>query len=125
MKTLFAIALTLIVFSGKAQDWELLGSQKVNFGLDHDEIPVTSKEGKFSAIQIKVLDGGINMHSCIVYFGNGEKQEVELRYNFAPGSESRVVDLSGNKRFINRIAFWYDTKNLSFKRATVEVYGRR
>jgi hypothetical protein len=105
--------------------WVELGSRKVNFGLDRDVIDVTYSEGYFDAIKIVVTDGAINMHKCTIHFENGGTQDVELRHNFKAGSDSRIVDLKGNKRFIKKIEFWYDTKNMANKRATVTVLGRR
>ena len=49
------------------------------------------------------------MHKLVVHYGNGETENIELRNNFSAGSESRVIDL----RVIQKIVFWYDTKNLA------------
>ena len=53
------------------------------------------------------------MHKLVVHYGNGETENIEPRNNFSAGSESRVIDLPGNKRVIQKIVFWYDTKNLA------------
>jgi hypothetical protein len=104
--------------------WEFLGKRIVNYTLDRDVIPVTWREGSFNALRFEVKDGALNMRRCIVFFGNGEKQEIELRHNFGRGGNSRVIDLVGNNRLIDRIEFWYDSKNFSRSRAEVLVYGR-
>lgn len=104
--------------------WEKLGERQVNYGLDHDEILVTAAEGRFSALQIRVKRGGVNMHKLVVHYGNGERDEIELRDNFAAGSESRVIDLSGARRVIRTVDFWYDTKNVADRKAVVELWGR-
>jgi hypothetical protein len=104
--------------------WEKLGDRKINFALDRDEIPVGSYEGFFDALQIKVRLGAINMSKMVVYFGNGETKEIELRNNFTAGSSSRVIDLPGNNRIITKVVFWYDTRNRSRLRARIEVWGR-
>ena len=62
------------------------------------------------------------MHKLVVHYGNGETENIEPRNNFSAGSESRVIDLPGNKRDIQKIVFWYDTKNLA--RGNAE-YGMR
>lgn len=111
--------------TGILQEWVELGSRKVNFGLDKDVIEVTYHEGTFTAIKLGVTDGALNMHRCVIHFENGTQQEVELRFNFAQGSESRVVDLNGNRRFIKKIDFWYDSKNMQSRRATLTVWGRK
>lgn len=104
--------------------WEMLGMRKVNYALDHDEILVTRAEGVFSALKIKVKKAPINMHKLVVHFGNGETEELEVRNNFSAGSESRVIDLPGNRRVIRKIDFWYDTKNLAARKGIIEIWGR-
>ncbi len=108
-----------------ARPWELLGLKQVNYGLDRDEIQVRVREGAFTAIQIKVKRSPVNMHKLVVHYGNGETENIELRNNFSAGSESRVIDLPGNKRVIQKIVFWYDTKNLARGKAVVQVWGRK
>lgn len=123
---LTGIALSSFSFISSANDpWVQLGMRKVNYGLDHDVIPVTYREGYFEAIKIVVRGGALNMHKCTVYFENGGQQEVELRHNFTKGSDSRVVDLKGNKRLIEKIELWYDTKNVADRKAVVVVWGRK
>lgn len=107
-----------------ARPWELLGVKTVNYGLDRDEIKVTAHEGVFTAIQVKVKRSPLNMQKLVIHYGNGETEDIDLRNNFAAGSESRVIDLPGNKRVIQKIVFWYDTKNLARGKAVVQVWGR-
>jgi hypothetical protein len=130
MKT--KVASIAILFAGllmlnftSADRWVQIGARKVDYGLDRDVIPVTYRQGYFEAIKIVVRGGALNMHKCVVHFENGGSQEVELRHNFTKGSDSRVVDLKGNKRFIEKIEFWYDTKNTADRKATVVVWGRK
>lgn len=104
--------------------WEFLGSRDVDFKVDRDVIPVTWRDGAFDAIRIVVKGGALNMHKCIIHFENGGTQDVELRHNFDRRSASRLIDLAGNNRLIEKIVFWYDTKNFSGQKATVTVYGR-
>ena len=121
----FAILLICLVESNAQKPrWELLGMRKVSYKLDRDVIPVTWREGSFNAIRIVVRNGSLNMQKCIIHFENGGTKEVALRHNFAGKSASRIIDLPGNKRLIEKIVFWYDTKNVSGRRATVLVYGR-
>ncbi|MDP4263162.1 MAG: hypothetical protein Q8941_11600 [Bacteroidota bacterium] len=104
--------------------WEKLGERKVNFKADRDEIGVGRFEGFFDALQVKVKRGPINMFKMVVHFHNGETKEIELRNNFAAGSESRVIDLPGNKRVIDKVVFWYETKGFADSKAIVELWGR-
>ena len=105
--------------------WERIGSKKVNFKLDRDVIPVGLEDGRFSKLKVLVTRGSLNMHKMVVHYGNGTKDEIALRYTFGKKSTSRVIDLKGNKRFIKKITFIYDTKNYSKQRAKIHVFGKK
>jgi len=53
-------------------------------------------------------------------------QDVSLRNVIPAGGESRIIDLDGNDRFINRIEFVYDTKNSPkrSRKAAVTVWAQ-
>lgn len=103
--------------------WVFLGSQTVDFGLDRDVIQVGYRDGSFEKIKIVVRGGGLNMHRCIVHFENGSKEEIDLRHNFSKNSATRIIDLPGNRRFIDRIVFVYDSKNNQVRKSKVMVFG--
>ena len=144
MKNLLkVIALSLVVFFGTTSvsaavvpfedgisfdefvgGWEKLGSRKVNYGLDRDEIMVTRAEGTFRKVQLRFKKAPINMHRMILHFGNGTQQEVKLQKTFRAGEKTRVIDIKGGKRVIKKVVFWYDTKNLAAKRGKVELWGK-
>lgn len=123
---LAAIAVfTLSIAPNDAARWEKLGQRQVNYGLDHDEIVVTAREGAFTGLKLIVRKSGINLHRVVVHYGNGERDELEIRENIAPGGETRVLDLPGRRRVIRTVDFWYDTKNWEGRKAVVELWGRR
>lgn len=121
---LLPVCFTSKTVMAQGVSWEHLGSRKVDFSIDRDVIPVTWRDGAFDAIKIVVTGGSLNMHKCVIHFENGGIQEVELRHNYMKGSDSRIIDLKGNNRLIEKIVFWYDTKNMARRRATVSVFGR-
>lgn len=125
-KNLVLLFLAFIAFvsTSNAQNWDKLGTRVVNYGLDRDVIHVGTNDGGFTKLKIEVRGGAVNMHRLVVEYGNGEKDEIELRHNFTKGSESRVIDLNGSKRIIKDITFVYDTKNRARRRAVVTVFGR-
>lgn len=104
--------------------WEKLGQRRVNYGLDRDEILVTAAEGRFTALQLRMDRGGINLHRCVVHFGNGDTQELQIRETIGPNGRTRVLNLEGNRRIITKVVFWYDTQNWSGRRAILELWGR-
>ena len=104
--------------------WEKLGQRKVNYKVDRDEIAVTLREGRFTAVKLFVRKSPVNMHKMIIHYRNGDKQNVNLRNKIPAGGQTRVVDLNGGKRVIKKVVFWYDTKGIQDKRATIELWGR-
>ena len=105
--------------------WVHLGSRKVNWGIEKDVIEVGSNEGGFTKLKIKVTGGAVNMRKMMVTYGNGNKDNIPLKFNFKKGAESRIIDLKGGSRKIKKITFWYDTKNHSKRKATVHVAGKK
>jgi hypothetical protein len=110
--------------SSGSQEWQQLGTRVVDYSLDYDVVPITYKKGTFTTLKIRVNDGNINVHRCMVTFENGEKQEIEIKHSFTAGSE-KTVDLKGNNRIIEKVTFWYDTKNKSSEKAVIEVWGKK
>ena len=104
--------------------WEKLGSRKVNYRLDRDEIYVTAREGRFTKLRLKVEKGGINLHKVVVHYGNGSTQSLNVGQTIPAGSLSKALDLPGNKRIIKKVVFYYDTKKFSGRRGTVDLWGR-
>lgn len=123
LATVLILSLSSFI-SPQQNKWEKLGERKVNLGLDHDRIVVGSGDGIFSKLKIRVRNSGINLHKMVVYYGNGEKQELEVREEIQKGGESRVIDLDGRKRVIKEVDFWYDTKGIINDKAVVALWGR-
>ena len=118
---MFMLGLAKVNAQGR---WELLGTREVNYVLDRDVIDVTWRDGSFDALKFEVKGGALNMRKCVVHFENGEKQEMDLLYKFGPGRDTRVLELQGNKRLIEKIEFWYNTRKKAKNKAIMSVYGR-
>ena len=119
-----ALSFTPLNNSASAQIWEKLGQRKVNFKSDRDVIS-GRWDGWFRALQIKVKEGSINMQKMEVYYRNGQTEDVHLKNNFTDGSESRVIDLPGARRLIEKVVFWYEsTGSTEGNKPIVELWGR-
>jgi len=106
----------------KDDKWVLLGTRMVDYTLDHDVITFSASTEALTSLKFKVADGPINLHKCTIHFVGGETQDVST---FSTSTDGRIIDLKGNTRIIEKVTFWYDTKNSSEKKATVEVYGKK
>lgn len=123
MKTLMALVGTLVL--GIGVDWVLLGTRAVNDRADHDVVAVTAARGDFRSIKLTVQRAAVDFHRVVVHYGNGTRQEVDLRHTIPAGGESRVIDLTGDERVINRVEFWYDAKTIRGRKAIVRLFGQR
>ena len=127
---LLALVLGLVVLPGAASarrgagNWALLGERHVTDKLDHDTIVVTGARGRFEKIAIRVFDRAVQFHDVKIHYGDGFVQDVEIRSVIPAEGWSRKIDLSGGKRVIRSIEFWYDAQSLGGK-ATVRVFGQR
>jgi hypothetical protein len=129
MKNFFTLAFIFLMIGSTAviaqkKDWDRLGSRVVNYGLDRDVIDVGASNGRYTKLKVGVTGGAVNMHKMVVHYANGTTQNIALKHNFSRNSATRLIDLNGNKRFIKKIVFYYDTKNLSRTKAKVHVFGR-
>jgi hypothetical protein len=105
-------------------DWELLGTRKVSLAKETDVIDVTRRDGRINALRIEVEDGPLEMYNIRIEFANGENFSPETRITFGENDRTRVIDLPGNARSIERIVFRYKGP-LRLGAATVRVYGRQ
>jgi hypothetical protein len=111
--------------AGIVREWVLLGTRAVNDRADHDVIVVTGARGDFRSVKLTVQRAAVDFHRVVVHYGNGTKQELELRNTIPAGGETRIIDLTGNERIINRVEFWYDAKTIRGRRAVVRLFGLR
>jgi hypothetical protein len=124
--TLVSFILIAASMTGAAQSdrWERLGQREVDFRNDHDQIDVGRSEGRFRQIEIRVKNAPIELSDMVVTFGNDETFKPNLRHRFAEGSDSRIIDLPGERRTIKRIDFNYKSINRREGKGTVVVLAR-
>lgn len=121
-------ALVVLVFMSfvllYAANWEKLGMRTVKHSVDRDVILVGAKEGTFTALKFTVKKAGLHFLDMKVHFVNGDVKDVQIRKMIPRGGETRVIDLPGNKRQIEKVVFWYKTPKKNEKAARVRLWGR-
>lgn len=125
----FALFFSLFLFQFTTSSqtngkWEKLGTMTVNMKLDHDELMVTAKDGIFKAVKFNVASSPVKVISIKIVFGNGQTELFKINKQFAPGTESNILDLPGNKRIIHKIVFNYVTKPNPKGKARISVWGK-
>jgi hypothetical protein len=104
--------------------WELMGRREVDFRGDHDRIEIGKREGRYRQLEFRVEGAPIEMYNMTVTFANGQTFKPNLRHRFAEGSGSRVIDLPGDRRAIQRVDFSYRTIDRREGKARVALYAR-
>jgi len=105
-------------------EWTVLGRRTVKASLDRDVIDVTVGRGLFKKMKFTVKNAPIHFEKMIVHYGNGSVWEHAIRHNIAAGSETRVIDLPGNKRIIKKVVFYYKKGTWTARTPVVTLWGR-
>lgn len=104
--------------------WERLGSRSVSFKAERDVVSA-GREGLFRRVMIVVDDADLELYDVKVVFANGEMFSPETRLYFKEDSRTRVIDLPGEARTIQRIEFSYKSvRGGGDGKAEVHVYGQ-
>ena len=102
---------------------EQLGCRKVGFLVDRDVVSVSRLEGRYKSVRLSVAGNAIFLNDVKIVYANGIVDDYPVRALVAAGSETRAIELKGERRAINQIELTYRSRP-SFKgRATVCVIG--
>ncbi|MFL6216484.1 MAG: hypothetical protein ACJ74J_21555 [Blastocatellia bacterium] len=122
--SLLALLLTFSVAADAQRGrWQSLGTAYVDGARDRDMIRVNAR-GAFTALQLGIKGGEIEFQRVVVHFENGGQQELEVRDRIPAGGKTRIIDLSGERRRIESVEFWY-SKPTWRTRPRVQAWGRR
>ena len=105
--------------------WKVLGLSTVNKELDRGQITVKAKKGKFRQLKIQVKKAPVHMEKMIVHFNKDEKQVVWFKRSFEEGDWSRVIQVKGGKRVIDRVVLWGSKKDSANEESKVFLWGRQ
>ena len=110
---------------GVEEGWEVLAQRKVNFVRDKDDIDINSRN-MFTAIRFRVEDRDIRISELKIYYPNGDKLEPSVDDEIPAGQMSRIIELSRDGRYIDKIEFKYRTTgNILKGRANVIILGKK
>jgi hypothetical protein len=130
--TLLTLLCSMLFIAGDAQanwdrtGWTKLGERTVNGKydrIDTDTIVVGRYEGRYSKLTMVVERHDIELIDFDVYFANGQKWTPPgIKHHFRDNSRTRVIDLPGDDRIINKIVLKYRNTDRRGQ-ATVEIWG--
>lgn len=105
--------------------WTLLGTRTVDYTLDRDVITFKESGEYFQTLKFVIKNGTLNMHKCTIHFVDGDTKVIELSDEMNKSNDGRILDLKGSNRKIEKVTFWYDSKNDSKNKSIVELWGKR
>jgi hypothetical protein len=106
-------------------NWVKLADRTVTYTVSHSQIVLDGLNDNLGALKVKVTAGAINLHRCMIYYQNGQTQDVDVLNSIAQGGESKVIELPHSDQPIIKLVYVYDTKNRAIQKADVELWGRR
>jgi hypothetical protein len=103
--------------------WRMIGETRARRSVDRDELRVHADRA-YSAIRLRVFNAPVESLRVQIRFRNGNTREIEVRPFIERGGATRVIDLPGGRRYIDRIVLWFKTPALARERAAVQVWAR-
>lgn len=104
-----------------SKGWTMLGGGKATGKADSAVLKL--RGGKWDQITMVVTDSDLELKNLEIVFGNNDKWSPRVQHVFRENSRTRVIDLPGRDRNINRIDISY--ANIpGGGNASVEFYGR-
>jgi len=105
--------------------WHKIATTTVDFTKERDEVSVLGAD-HFSAIKLMVTGAPIDLQDLEIWYENGTKQDVAMRASMEIGKESRVIDIEGGDRDIDKIVLVYKTMpNRKDEKAEVTIFGMK
>ena len=125
-KTLFAAAcaavLSTVAMVSPALAWTQIAERVVTDRYDVDVINMPGNL-KFRRLKVCVYNNPVHFYDFDIFFRNGGHQDVSVRQRINAGECTRVIDLDGGRRNIDRIKFKYEETSWFIGRAVVRVLG--
>ena len=121
----FAFLLLVSALTAVAADRVLLGERHVNDAGEKDTIEVGGDLGVFRGLQVQVTGSAVEFKRIVIEFENGQEQVFEKNRVLGKGEQSRVIDLNGGPRKIDKVVFQYEARSRGWKGANLKLYGVR
>jgi hypothetical protein len=126
MKTVFATAfaavLSTLAFAAPALAWDEIAVREVTDRYDVDVVNLPGNR-TFARVKVCVYNNPVHFYDFDIFFRNGGHQDVPVRARINAGECTRVIDLKGGRRNIDRIKFKYEETSWFIGRATVRIFA--
>lgn len=108
---------------GNARAWTQVGAREVRDRVEQDTIALQDHRA-FGQVRFCVSGNPVHFRDVDVFFRNGGHQDVALAARINPRQCSRIIDLDGGQRDIDRITLRYEEASARRGVATVRVFAR-
>ncbi len=132
MKHLKVLVISVLMTAGVgmtanalAKNQVLLGERNVSDRTEYDTISVGKGRGSFTGLRVKVMGAAVEFKRIVIHFENGSEQVLEKNRLVRKGNKSRVVDLDGDTRLIDKVVFRYEARSKGWKGARIKLFGVR
>lgn len=103
--------------------WIRIGVENVDGIYDHDRFDVQANN-RFSQIQLRIRDGGVNIHDLDVRFRDGSSFSPDFKRHYREGDRTHVERIPGGPRRLDSISITH-SKEIFGTGANVEFWVRR
>jgi len=112
-------------FRDLGPNWSRLSIERAEGNRETEVIPLSRSDGRFNALLLRVMVSPVRIRRVRVVFGNGNRQDFDLRNVLRAGEEAGPLELRGRRgRFIRRIVLVYRDAGGN-RRGRIEVWGRQ
>ncbi|MBL9095784.1 MAG: hypothetical protein JNK07_02565 [Alphaproteobacteria bacterium] len=122
LATAFAAALSTLTLAGPALAWDEVATREVTDRYDVDVVNLPGNR-TFARVKVCVYGNPVHFYDFDIFFRNGGHQDVPVRSRINAGECTRVIDLKGGRRNIDRIKFKYEETSWFIGRATVRIFA--
>jgi hypothetical protein len=103
--------------------WVRIGVENTDGIYDHDRFDVRANQ-RFSQIQLRIRDGGVNIHDLDVHFRDGSSFSPDFKRHYREGERSRIEWIPGGPRRIESVDITH-SKDIFGTGSNVEFWVKR
>ena len=92
------------VVTSNEKGWQHIGQTSASFKSQSESIEVLGAD-EFTAIRLKVEEAPLHIEKLQVFYESGDSEEITVRSQFNPGTETRVINLKHPDRALLRVSF--------------------
>jgi hypothetical protein len=106
-----------------AGDWQRLGQAYVDLRSNPVVVRVSSDAGALAKLRVQVKENALEIVNVKVFLAGGESFDDALKAYLGPGDQSRVIDIPGGPKVIEKVELTYRGGANAERVPLVRVFG--